>query len=75
VKTVAARDDLTAREREIVQPVARGPRNAEIADALGIAHRTVEWNPSRIYRKFGVRSKLELATRVAGTTWVRGEAK
>lgn len=56
----STRDELTVREREIAQLVARGRRNAEIAVALRIAPRTVEWNLTRIYRKLGVRSKVEL---------------
>lgn len=70
-----ARDELTVREREIAQLVARGRRNAEIAAELRIAPRTVEWNLTRIYRKLGVRSKVELAACVAGTPWAVGEHK
>lgn len=73
--TESTRDELTVRERKIAQLVARGRRNAEIATELRIAHRTVEWNLTRIYRKLGVRSKVELAARVAGTPWAAGENK
>ena len=63
------REDLTLREREILDLVGRGLRNREIATAIGMSERTVEWNLSRVYRKLGVRSKLELVARIAETTW------
>lgn len=69
------RGELTARKCEIARLVVRGRRNAEIAAELRIAHRTVEWNLTRIYRKLGIRSKVELAARVAGTPWAAGESK
>ena len=71
----AAGAELTVREREIAQLVARGRRNSGIACELRIGHRTVEWNLTRIYRKLGIRSKVELAARVAGTPWAAGERK
>jgi DNA-binding CsgD family transcriptional regulator len=61
--------ELTVREREIAELAAAGRRNDEIARALGIGSRTVEWNLTRIYRKLGVRSKVELAACFAGTPW------
>ena len=69
------RGELTVREQEIAQLVARGRRNSEIASELRIGPRTVEWNLTRIYRKLGVRSKVELAARVAGTPWAAAERK
>ena len=44
---------------------ARGRRNDEIAAALELSPKTVEWNLTRIYRKLGVRSRTELAIRLA----------
>ena len=41
--------------------VASGATNREIAAALFMTVKTVEWNLSRIYRKAGVRSRTELA--------------
>jgi DNA-binding CsgD family transcriptional regulator len=71
VRKTVARDDLTLREREILELVVRGLRNREIATAIGISERTVEWNLSRVYRKLGVQSKLELVARLAEITWAR----
>jgi DNA-binding CsgD family transcriptional regulator len=52
---------LTDGEERIALLAARGRRNHEIAAALGMSPKTVEWNLTRIYRKLGVRSRTELA--------------
>ena len=43
--------------------VAAGHSNAEVAAAVHVSLKTVEWNLSKIYRKLGVRSRTELAAR------------
>ena len=50
---------LTGREREVLELVAAGRSNPEIADALSIATKTVKNHVSRIYRKMGVGSRAE----------------
>jgi DNA-binding NarL/FixJ family response regulator len=45
--------------------VAAGKSNLEVAHALSLSARTVEWNLSKIYRKLGVRSRTELAAKIA----------
>jgi hypothetical protein len=45
--------------------VAAGRSNAEVARELILSTKTVEWNLSKVYRKLGVRSRSELAARVA----------
>jgi DNA-binding CsgD family transcriptional regulator len=52
---------LTATERKIVELVAQGRRNTEVADALGVSVKTVEYHLTRVYRKLGVRSRTDLA--------------
>jgi DNA-binding CsgD family transcriptional regulator len=54
---------LSATERAIVNLVRVGQTNREVADALHLSPKTVEWNLTRIYRKLGVRSRTELAGR------------
>lgn len=49
--------ELTEREREILQGVARGERSKEIAARLGISIRTVGAHLSSIYTKLGVDSR------------------
>jgi NarL family two-component system response regulator YdfI len=48
---------LTDRELEVLQGVALGERNKEIAYRLGISERTVKAHLSSIYSKFGVDSR------------------
>jgi NarL family two-component system response regulator YdfI len=50
-------DELTEREREVLQAVARGERSKEIAARLGISLRTVGSHLTSIYIKLGVDSR------------------
>lgn len=56
---------LTAVEESVARLAARGRTNQEIADALLLSPKTVEWNLTKIYRALGVRSRTELAIRWA----------
>ncbi len=49
--------DLTDREREVLEGVARGERSKEIAYRLGITERTVKAHLTSIYNKLGVDSR------------------
>jgi ATP/maltotriose-dependent transcriptional regulator MalT len=57
----AAHEGLSATESEIVELVVAGRSNKEVAQALHLSPKTVEWNLSKVYRKLGVRSRTELA--------------
>ena len=52
---------LTEREREVLHLVARGKTNKEIAIALGVAERTVEFHVGNVLGKLGVASRVEAA--------------
>jgi len=52
---------LTARERDVIAPVAEGKSNKVIAIDLGISMRTVEAHRARIFYKMGVRNAVQLA--------------
>lgn len=56
---------LTPVEEEIAALVAAGRSNAEVARALVVSPRTVEWNLTKIYRKLSVHSRTELAAKLA----------
>jgi DNA-binding NarL/FixJ family response regulator len=51
---------LTAREREVVQLLAEGRGNKEVAEALGISVKTAETHRATIMRKLGLGSLAEL---------------
>jgi len=55
---------LTPREREVLQGIAEGRTNKEIAQALGLSSRTVESYRESLMRKLGIYTVAEL-TRLA----------
>jgi DNA-binding CsgD family transcriptional regulator len=57
----AAGEGLSTTETEIVDLVVAGHSNEEVAQALHLSPKTVEWNLSKVYRKLGVHSRTELA--------------
>jgi len=54
--TPASLEVLTMREREVLDGIARGLTNKEIAVELGISHRTVETHRESLMRKLGIRT-------------------
>jgi DNA-binding NarL/FixJ family response regulator len=61
----SASTGLTPTEARVAQLVVAGRANKEVAAELFVSLRTVESNLSRIYAKLGVRSRTELAVRLA----------
>ncbi len=59
---------LTPTEARIAELVGGGATNREVAAKLFISVKTVEGTLSRIYRKFGVRSRTALALAIAGAS-------
>jgi LuxR family transcriptional regulator, maltose regulon positive regulatory protein len=62
-------DEVTARELEILDLVAEGLTNAEVARRLWVTEGTVKFHLSRIYRKIGARN------RTAAARWVREQPR
>jgi DNA-binding NarL/FixJ family response regulator len=56
---------LSEREQAIADLVVAGRTNKQVAATLFLAEKTVEHHLSRIYVKLGVRSRVELASRLS----------
>ncbi|QGK69247.1 tetratricopeptide repeat protein [Allosaccharopolyspora coralli] len=54
---------LTPQERAVGELVSNGHSNREVADELFLSTKTVQYHLTRIYMKFGIRSRAELAAR------------
>jgi DNA-binding NarL/FixJ family response regulator len=54
-------DELTEREREILDLVASGSSNKEIANVLGLTEKTVKYYMTNIMQKLHVRNRVEAA--------------
>lgn len=50
------------REREVLDLIARGHTNGEIAEALGISFATAKWHVSELISKLGVESREQVAS-------------
>ena len=61
VADAADLDQLTPREREVLQHIARGYMYKEIAQRLGISAKTVEAHVSAVLRKLQLSSRHELS--------------
>jgi DNA-binding NarL/FixJ family response regulator len=54
---------LTERERDVIQRLARGMSNKEIAAALGVSERTVKFHVASLFTKLGASNRTEAVTR------------
>lgn len=57
-------ETLTAREREVLAPIARGLLNKQVAAALGISEITVKVHRRHVMQKMGARSLPEIVRMV-----------
>jgi DNA-binding CsgD family transcriptional regulator len=58
---------FSEREQQVIELLVQGKSNKQIALALGISQRTVEFHLSNIYAKLGVSSRTEAALRLNKT--------
>lgn len=56
-------EPLTAREKEVIQLMAQGLANKQIALSLGISEHTVKFHLSSLYAKLGISSRTEAIKR------------
>jgi len=63
-------DALTRRERDVVQLLARGLGDRDMAQHLFISVRTVQTHLSHIYAKLGVHTRTEVALMAVREGWV-----
>ena len=57
-------DQLTARERQMADAIARGLTNKQIADEFGISAETVKRHLASIYSKLAIPGRVALAIHV-----------
>ncbi|MGH2641180.1 MAG: LuxR C-terminal-related transcriptional regulator [Actinomycetota bacterium] len=57
--------DLTPRERQVLDLLSGGMTIGQIASRLGISPRTVETHVAKLYRKLGVRTRVQAISRAA----------
>lgn len=56
----ATNQSLTRRQRQIVELLAEGASDPEIARALGIAERTLRWHLANAHERLGTRSRPQM---------------
>jgi DNA-binding NarL/FixJ family response regulator len=61
----ATAPSLTMRERAVLEHLARGLGNKQIAARLGITERTVKFHVSSVFTKLGAANRTEAVTRAA----------
>ncbi len=74
---LARRDDLpveapTAREQEVLEQLAKGLTNAQIAHTLGIAERTVRFHIENLFSHLQVDNRVEAVMKAMRLGWLAG---
>ncbi|WP_213816663.1 response regulator transcription factor [Glaciihabitans sp. dw_435] len=71
LKSQTVFNDLTEREREVFEQLARGRSNAEIGQALYIAEQTAKTHVSRVMTKLGLRDRVHAVVLAYETGLIR----
>jgi DNA-binding NarL/FixJ family response regulator len=64
---------FTPREREVLDHIAEGMTNRQVADALGISEQTVKNHVSSILRKLSLNDRTQAVVYAIRQGWVRLE--
>lgn len=56
---ISSEDGLTPRQRDILEHIAMGRSNKQIAHALGIRERTVKFHVAALFERLGTQSRTE----------------
>jgi two-component system, NarL family, response regulator NreC len=65
---------LSQREREVLQLVAHGYTNQEVADRLGLSVKTIETYRARVSEKMGLRTRADLVRYALEVGLLRSDA-
>jgi len=60
----------TERECQVIAAVVAGATNAEVAARLGLSEKTVETHLHRLFDRYGLMSRTELAVLAVGERWL-----
>jgi pimeloyl-ACP methyl ester carboxylesterase/DNA-binding CsgD family transcriptional regulator len=67
--TLTAFDSLTARQRELLELIAQGRDNAQIAATLGLSEKTVRNHITSIFAKLEVENRAQAIVRARDSGW------
>lgn len=67
----ASEETLSHREFEVLELIARGRKNLEIALALGIEERTVRFHAENILDKLSVNNRTEAVCHAFRNGWIK----
>jgi len=62
--------DLTLKEQQVLDLMANGASNQEVADQLSRSKRTIEHHVAAIFRKMNVKSRVEVILRIQNEPWI-----
>jgi len=57
-------EDITKRQKEVLDLILQGCNNRQISDRLFISHSTVKFHCNNIYRHYGVNNRFQIFQKV-----------
>jgi DNA-binding NarL/FixJ family response regulator len=62
---------ITRRQTQVLNLICEGKPTKQVADQLGVSHKTIETHRTHLLRKFGLRSSVELVRFAIAQGWVK----